>query len=164
MTRWSFLSLLLLCPQFWYAQQPAKNSESAMVGLRGQVHTVLTESFDYRDNPQGKPTGSSLVIYDPDGYLLEEYHYEPDGALRLHTKYTRKDWQVFKTETTSAIPSENRTFIQSFNFDGLVTGTETYDGSGSLISKTKNDFPSRSGGATVSTSQVAKRRQSGIDD
>jgi len=155
MRRWSFLSLILLCPRFCYAQQPAKNSEAAMVGLRGPVHTVLTEGFDYRDNPQGEPTGSSLVIYDPEGYLLEEYHFEPDGALRLHTKYTRKGWQVFKTETTSAIPGEDRTFIQSFNSAGLVTGTETYDGSGSLISKTKNDFPSRSGGATVSTSQAA---------
>jgi len=45
--------------------------------------------------------------------------------------------------------------VQSFNSDGLVTGTETYHGNGSLISKSKNDFPSRSGGATVSTSQEA---------
>jgi hypothetical protein len=54
MTRWSFLSLLLFCPQPCFAQQPAGNSEAAMVGLRGPVHTVLTESFDYRDNPHGK--------------------------------------------------------------------------------------------------------------
>jgi hypothetical protein len=155
MTQWGFISavLLLLCPQFCFAQQPAKNSEAAMVGLHGPVHTVITENFEYRDNPQGKLTSSSLVIYDPEGYLLEEYHYEPNGSQRLHTKYTRKGWQVFKTETTGAIPSEDRTFVQSFNSHGLVTGTETYDGSGSLLSKTKNDFPSSSGGVTVSTSQ-----------
>lgn len=154
MTRWSFLSAsLLFCPQFCFAQQPAKNSEAAMVGLRGPVHSVLTEAFDNRESPQAAPKGSTLVIYDPEGYLLEEYRYEADGSLRSHIKYTRKGWQVFKTETTSAIPSENRTFVQSFNSDGLVIGTETYDGSGSLISKTKNDFPSRLGGATVSTSQ-----------
>jgi putative transposase len=132
MTRWSILSALLLhCSQFCFGQQPAKNGEAAVIGLRGPVHSVLTENFNYRDNSQGKPTESALAIYDPEGYLLEEYHYEPGGALRLHTKYTRKGWQVFKTETTSAIPSEDRTFVQSFNSAGLVTGTETYDGSGS---------------------------------
>jgi hypothetical protein len=141
MTRRSALSaLLLLCSQFCFGQQPPKNGEAAVIGLRGPVHSVLTENFNYRDNSQGKPTESALAIYDPEGYLLEEYHYEPDGALRLHTKYTRKGWQVFKTETTSAIPSEDRTFVQSFNSAGLVTGTETYDGSGSLISKPRMIF------------------------
>ena len=156
MTRWSFLSaLLLFCPQFCFGQQPAKNSEAAIVGLRGPVHSVLTETFDHRESPQATPTGSTLVIYDPEGYLLEEYRYEPEGSLRSHTKYTRKGWQVYGTKTDSVVASENLTFVQSFNSDGLVTGTETYDGSGSLISKTKNDFPLRIGGATVSTSQVA---------
>jgi len=156
MTRWSFLSaLFLFCPQFCFAQHPAKNSEAAIVGLRGPVHSVLTETFDHRESPQATPTGSTLVIYDPEGYLLEEYRYEPDGSLRSHTEYTRKGWQVYRTEATTVVASENRTFVQSFNSDGLVIGTETYDGSGSLISKTKNDFPSRSGGATVSTSQEA---------
>ena len=101
-----------------------------MVGLRGPVHTVLTENFVYRDNPQGKLTDSALVIYDPEGYLLEEYHYDPDCSQRFHTKYTRKGRQVFKTETTGAIPGEDRTFVQSFNAHGLVTETETYDGNG----------------------------------
>jgi hypothetical protein len=155
MTRWSFLSLLLFCPQFCFAQQPAKNSEVAMVGLRGLVHSVLTETFDYRESPQGRPTGSTLVIYDPEGYLLEKYRYEPDGSLRSHTKYSRKAWRVYRTETYSIVPNENRTFVQSFNSDGLVTWTETHDSSGSLIRKSKNDFPSKSGGATVSTSQEA---------
>jgi hypothetical protein len=99
------------------------------------------------------PTGSTLLIYDPEGYSLEEYHYEEDGSLHSHTKYTRKAWRVYRTETDSVIPSENRTFVQSFNSDGLVTGTETYDGSRSLISNSKNDFPSKRGGAVVSTSK-----------
>jgi YD repeat-containing protein len=155
MTRWSFFSILLFCPQLCFAQQPAKNSEAAIVGLRGPVHSVLTETFDNREIPHATPMASTLVIYDPEGYLLDEYRYQPDGSLRSHTKYTRKGWQVYRTETDSVAPSENLTFVQSFNSDGLVTGTETYGGSGSLISKTKNDFPSRSDGATVSTSQVA---------
>ncbi|MGA2648581.1 MAG: hypothetical protein ABSF15_28190, partial [Candidatus Sulfotelmatobacter sp.] len=52
--------------------------------------------------------------------------------------------------------SENGTFVQSFNSDGHVTGTETYDGGGSLISKTTNDFSSRGDGPTVSTSREVK--------
>jgi YD repeat-containing protein len=156
MTRWSFLSaVLLFCPRFCFAQQPAKNNEATMAGLRGPVRSVLTENFNYQDNSQGKPAESALAIYDPEEFLLEEYRYEPDGSLRSHIKYTRKGWQVYRTETTSVVDSENRTFVQSFNSAGLVTGTETYDGSGSLISKTKNDFPSTSAGATVSTLQEA---------
>ncbi len=155
-TRWGFLSAhLLLCLQFCLGQQPAKNSEAAMAGLRDPVHTVLTENFYYRDNPQGVPTGSTLVTYDPEGYTLEEYRYEPDGSLYSHIKYTRKGWQVYRTETTSVVASENRTFVQSFNSDGLVSGAETYDSSGSLISKTKSDFSSRKDGRTVSTSEEA---------
>ena len=154
MKRWIFLSaVLLLSPQFCLAQRSANNSEASRVGLHGPVHTVLTESFDYADNSQGNPTGSSLVIHDPEGYLLEEYRYDPDGALHLHTTYTRKGWQIFKTETTSAIASESRTVVQSFNSDGDVTLVQTFDGSGSLINTTKNDFPSKNGGPTVSKTQ-----------
>jgi len=148
--RWSFLSaVLLLCSQVLVAQQPAKNSEAAKFGLLGAVHTVLTESLDYRDSTQGTPTGSTLAIYDAKGYLLEVYRYYPDGAVHLHTTYTRKGWQIFKTETTSAIASESRTIVQTFNSDGDVVLAETVDGSG-LISPTKNEFPSRNGGPTVS--------------
>jgi YD repeat-containing protein len=78
------------------------------------------------------------------------------GSLHSRTKYTRKGWQIFKTETTSSVPSENLTFVQSFNADRLVTGTETYDGSGSLISKTRNDFAQENSGATVSTTHEVK--------
>jgi len=106
MTRWSFLSaLLLICSPVCSAQQPAKNSEAAMIGLRGSVHVVLTENFYYRDNPQGVPTGSTIVIYDPEGYSLEEYRYDAGGSLHSHTKYTRKAWQVYRTETDSIVPS-----------------------------------------------------------
>jgi YD repeat-containing protein len=147
-----FLAIPFLTSQLCSAQQPAKNSEAFQIGLRGSVHTVLTESFDNREHPEV----STLTVYDRDGYELEEYRYEPDRSLHSHTKYTRKGWQVFKTETTSSVPAENRTFVQSFNSQGLVTGTETYDGNGALISRTRNDFGQRSGGATLSTSQDVK--------
>jgi len=152
MMRWIGLAALLshLC----FGQQPAKNSEAAAVGLRGPVHSVLTEGVFYQDNPQGKPAGSTFVIYDPSGYLLEEFRYEPDGTPHSHTKYMRKGWQVFKTETTSVIPNENRTFTQSFNSNGLVTGTDMYDGSGLLIAKTKNDLPPQPEASTISSSQT----------
>jgi hypothetical protein len=43
MTRWGFLSaLVLLCQQFCFAQQPAQNSEAAMIGSNGRVSSVLT--------------------------------------------------------------------------------------------------------------------------
>jgi hypothetical protein len=43
MTRWGFLStLVLLCQQFCFAQQPAQNSEAAMIGSDGPLSSVLT--------------------------------------------------------------------------------------------------------------------------
>jgi hypothetical protein len=110
-----FLAIPFLTSQLCPALQPAKSSESTLIGLRGPVHTVLTESFD----GLGHPEGSRLTVYEPDGYELEEYRYEPGGSLHSHTKYTRKGWQVFKTETTSTVPAENRVFVQSFNSGGL---------------------------------------------
>src|SRR5581483_11747062 len=155
MIRWACLAALFFSSSAYFGQQRPNNSEAAVVGLRGLVHTVLTENVNYQDNPEGNPAGSTFVIYDRNGYLLEEFRYEPNGTLHSHTQYTRKDWQVFKTETTSVIPNENRTFTQSFNSDGLVTGTETYDGSGLLMAKTKNEFPPKSEVSTVSSSETA---------
>jgi hypothetical protein len=154
MTRFALFAAILIFVPSSTGQQPAKNSEAAMTGLHGHVHTVLTETLD----GLGNPDNSKLEIYDPDGYLLEDYRYEPDGSLRSHIRYTRKSSQVFKTETISSDPSENRTFVQSFNSDGLVTGTETYDGKGSLLGETKNDTAQgkSGGGGTVSTSKDVK--------
>jgi hypothetical protein len=112
--------ILLMGPPFCLGQQPAQNSEAALAGMRGPVHTVLTESTDYGDNPRGSPMWSVLVVYDSNGYALEEYRYEPSGAVYSHKEYTRKAWRIFKEETTGVVPNENHTFVQHFNSDGLV--------------------------------------------
>lgn len=154
--KWNLLSAVILLPlsQVLFGQQPAKSSEAAIVGLRGPVQSVLTKYVDYRDNPDGKPTSSSLTIYDPRGYLAEEYRYDADGVLHSHTKYMRDEWRVFKTETTSTVPNESRTFVQSFNADGLVTGTETYDGTGLLIDRTTTAFQPTTGDPAISRSKT----------
>ncbi len=151
--RLSIIALLMASP-FCLGQQPAKNSEAAAVGMNGPVHTVLTEGTSYLDNPRGAPMWSVLVVYDPKGYTLEEYRYEPIGALSSHTKYTRNEWRVFKVETTSVLPNENHTFVQHFNAGGLVTGTENYGGTGALLQKTHNEFAVKQGGATTSTTET----------
>lgn len=76
------LSIPFLTWQLCSAQQPAKNSEPFQIGLRGPVHTVLTEDFDSGEHLEG----STLTVYDPDGFVLEEYRYEPGGSLQSHTK------------------------------------------------------------------------------
>lgn len=131
-----FPAILLFVSSLSTGQQPARNSEVALTGLHGRVHSVLTETFD----SQGNPENSTLAIYDPDGYLQEEYRYDADGSLHSHTKYTREGWQVYKTETSSSVPSENLTFVQSFDSDGRTTESETYDGNGSPIGRTRSDF------------------------
>ena len=147
-------AILLFVSSLSTGQQPAKNSEVALTGLHGRVHTVLTETFDSLGNSED----STLAIYDADGYLQEEYRYDPDGSVHSHTKYTREGWQIYKTETISSVPSESRTFIQSFDSGGRVTESKTYDGNGSLMGRTRNDFTPEKigGGATLSTSKEVK--------
>ncbi len=142
------ICILVLVSLPGLAQQPAQGSEAAAVSLRGPVHTVETKYFGPHEE---RPRLSILSTYDRHGYLLEESRYEADGTVSRHTKYTRDGWKVFKTESTSVVPSENRTFIQTFNSDGLVSGTETYDGSGVLIAKTKNSIPPHGGGMNAQT-------------
>lgn len=154
MSRWGCsLSLFFLCSLRCVSQSPANGSEAAAIGLHGKVHTVLTEMFTSGDNANLTPTLSTFVIYDTSGYQLEEYRYEADGLLHSHTKYTRDGWRVFKVETTSTVPEENRTCIQSFDPDGRVSGTTIYDGNGAVLSRSNNTFSAKSGGATVSITQ-----------
>lgn len=151
-SRWVSVVVFSLAIPCCLSQQPAKNSEAAAVGMHGPVHTVQTEYFDYQSDSEESPTISRFAVYDPKGYLLEEYFYQPSGTLHSHTKYTRNEWRIFKTETTSVVPSETRTFVYNFNSNGVVIGTDTYDGGGVLIQKTKNDFSSNAGGDNVSNS------------
>ena len=60
MTRWSFLSaLLLFCPQFCFAQQPAKNSEAAMVEAQGPTEALVSTENAY--NPIPSPDGKYIA-------------------------------------------------------------------------------------------------------
>jgi hypothetical protein len=121
------------------AQEPVTNSEAASVGLHGRVHTVLSEQFDYAGYPTGKVAGSTITIYDPQGYELEEFRYEANGSLHSHVKLTRKTWQVFKIETTSVVPEENQTVIHTFDSNGVITQTELHDRNGE-VTRTKNEL------------------------
>src|SRR5579859_1572136 len=91
MRRWASFALvflLLLFSRFCFGQQPATDSTAFMRGLRGTVHSVLTESFTYGDDGKKKPGRSERSVYDRSGYQTELYEYDFRG-LRSHTVYTR---------------------------------------------------------------------------
>lgn len=150
-------AIIVATAMFWpllcWGQQPVPGSDAAAIGLQGAVHTVITEVFDKSNDASTKPTQSTTVIYDPKGFKLEEYRYDADGSLHSHAKYTRDGWKVFKLETKSIVPNENRTFVQSFDANGLVSENTTYDGSGAVLSHTKNNFAV---GSPTVTSQEMK--------
>jgi hypothetical protein len=108
--------------------------------LRGPVHTTLMEIFDYVIDPKGTSAGSVFSVYDLEGYILEENRYDPHGSLIVHRKYTRSGSEIFKLQHMSAAPGESRTTVQSFNADGLVAETDTYDGNDALNSRIVNDY------------------------
>ena len=142
------LFFALLCPSILLCQEPCKSSDA--VHLRGSVHTVLTTYY----LPDGtQPRESTLEIYDIHCYKLEEYRYEGNGRLHSHREYTRDGWRVYKTETTSIVPEENRTETTATNERSEEIAT--YDGSGVLISRSKTDFPEKEGNAEVWTVENA---------
>jgi hypothetical protein len=140
-------TFLLLAAQMELAQEPSTNSEASRVGLHGPVHTVLSEKFDYAGDLKGKSAGSTISIYDPQGYEIEEFRYEADGSLHSHLKLTRKGWQVFKIESTSVVPEENQTVIHSFDSNGVITQTEIHDQNGA-VTRTTNELLPKVGNVT----------------
>ena len=140
MNRLRLLTFVVLALRWCCAQQPAKNSEACGAGLRGPVHTVLNEGLNYPDDSRVERGNSDLSVYDRQGYLIEEYHYDETGTLRSHVKYTRDGWRILRTEGVSSVPSESGIVVNLFNSDGQMTGKETYDGGGVLISRTESAF------------------------
>src|SRR5438105_8598289 len=84
--------------------------EALAIGLKGPVHSVLTEEFTSEGGVRREPSGSVLEIYDREGYQVEGYRYKPDGSLWVHTVIDRKGplvsrMQVRSEEHTSELQS-----------------------------------------------------------
>lgn len=114
--------------------------EALAIGLKGPVHTVLTEEFTSQGGVRGEPSGSVLEIYDRQGYQLEVYRYKPDGSLWAHTVIDRNGPLVSRTQVTGTTPFESRSTQNIFDAEGHVIETDTFDGNGVLVSKSKGEF------------------------
>jgi hypothetical protein len=128
------LILLLLVPL------PCWSQEATAVGLKGLVHTVLTEEFGDEDGVSRQSRGSSYEVYDRRGYQLEVYRYKPDGSLWVHTLISRNGEQIFKSQTTGTAPFENFSVQNVFDAEGTVIETDTYNADGVLTKKSTNEF------------------------
>jgi len=154
MSRQAFaIGWLALFPLFCFGAQPVPGSDAALSGLCGPVHTVFTEISIYNDNGQRSTGPSKRATYDRTGYETELYQFDSRGALRQHTVYTRNGKHLVKTETTS--PPSPQKSVQIFNSAGAVTETDTYDGTGMLISKTVNHASDRKHRRSLSTTKSA---------
>jgi len=128
---------------------PGWAQEAAVVGLKGQVLTVFTEEFMGEYTAHREPTGSTLDVYDPEGYQLEFFRYKPDGSLVAHTVYTRNGLQILRIQATGTTPGESSTTQNVFDANGLVVETDIYDGNGVLVSKSTNELVQKQGATTM---------------
>jgi hypothetical protein len=119
---------------------PCWSQEAAAVGLRGPVHTVLTEEFSDENGASRESRGSSFDVYDRHGNQLEGYRYKPDGSLWVHTVFSRDGERIFSWKTTGTAPFENMSVQNVFNAHGDVIETDTYDADGVLTKKATFEF------------------------
>jgi len=131
-----FLALILPL----LAPLPSWPQEATAVGLKGLVHTVLTEEFDDEKDIPLQSGGSSYEVYDRHGYQLELYRYKPDGSLWVHTIISRNGEQIFKSQTTGTAPFENFSVQNVFDADGRVIEIDTYNADGGLTKKSTHEF------------------------
>ncbi len=110
------------------------------MGLKGPVHTVLTEEYKDEDGVPRESRGSTFEVYDRHGYQLEVYRYKPDGSLWVHTILTRNGDRVFKSQTTGSPPFENSSIQNIFDKDGRIIETDTYNADGVLTKKSATEF------------------------
>jgi hypothetical protein len=128
---------------------PAWAQEALAVGLKGTVHTVLTEEFRSDDGVHREAMGSTLDIYDSKGYQLEFLRYKPDGSLWAHTVYSRDGWRIFKIQATGTPPFRSSSTQNVFDAEGHVIETDTYNENGTLISKLTNDLVQQHGNSAT---------------
>ena len=108
----------------------------ALDKVRGPVHTVQEEWWDYEKKPGGAPAGSRYTVYDAKGRLLEDARYGVDGAVLMHTKITRDEEGRPLREERSLGDSPTRTRVNTYDQNGLATVT-TVDNSGTELDKTQ---------------------------
>jgi hypothetical protein len=108
----------------------------ALDKMRGPVHTVQEETWDYEKKPGGALAGSRYTVYDGKGRLLEDSRYGADGAVLMHTKITRDEEGRPLREERSLGDSPTRTRVNTYDNNGLATVT-TYDNSGTELDKTQ---------------------------
>lgn len=121
-------------------QLPTWSQEATAVGLKGQVHTILTEEFIDENGVSYQSRGSTFEVYDRQGYQLEVYRYKPDSSVWVHTIMSRNGEQVFKSQTTGTAPFANFSIQNVFDADGKVIETDTYNADGVLTKKSTNEF------------------------
>ncbi len=143
--RTAFLALVVIV----VVRMPAWSQEATAVGLKGPVHTVLTEEFNDAEGTPNRSIGSTLDIYDRQGYQVELYRYKPDGTLWVHTITDRNGAQIFRSQTIGTAPFENSLVRNFFDAEGHVIETDTYDGDGNLLKKSTNEFLQKEPGSTV---------------
>jgi hypothetical protein len=119
---------------------PSWSQETAAVGLKGQVHTVLTEEFIDENGASHQSRGTSFEVYDRHGYQLEFYRYKPDGSLWVHTIISRNGERIFRSQTTGTAPFENFSMQNVFDAHGSVIETDTYNADGVLTKKSTFEF------------------------
>jgi hypothetical protein len=131
---------LLICTGVLTARNSAHAQDTVIAGLKGKVQTILTERFTSKDLAGREPSGTTLDVYDPAGYVLESFRYRPDGSLWEQVVYYRNGPQVFRVDVTGTSPYEPHSEENIYDAEGRVVESDIYDANAVLVSKTTNVF------------------------
>ena len=118
----------------------AHPQETIAQGLKGSIHTVLTEDIRFQDGKPDEKLGSDYQIFDKHGYTIESFLYKPDGSLWSHAIMTRIGDQLLKTQVFGTAPFDNHSEENHFDSKGRTIETDDYDGGGFLRKKTVWSF------------------------
>lgn len=144
------------------AGQSKTDREAA--GLQGAVKSVRVEQVELAADGQTSKRPrwlTSVTTYDQQGNVLEELHYQPNGALR-EKRTVARDNEGHKVITTyNAGGAVTAKTVNSYDDAGHITGTLTYDGAGVLKHKSASTYDERgrfTGGAVYNAdgSQMSK--------
>ena len=113
-------------------------SDLADQHLNGKVKTVKTESIQFRPDRQEYVASSYEITLNPEGYIVEEATYGPNGALRSRTTDEREGDRVLSTTKWNSRNEPVNITTYKYAPDGHVGEVTTTGEDGALEERAEN--------------------------
>lgn len=120
-------ALILLSVLPCRAQIPAADEE----GLKGQVETIWTETFNDLRPPWIFENSGTFAIFDRQENLIEYYMYDGNGSVTEHSIFTHEGSTTHQ-RTTGLAEIDPRLVERTYDSEGNLLEMEQYDADGVL--------------------------------